>query len=44
MLIEPSSATVIAAISEHPEFFAGRKVGAIISGGNVDLAQLPFKP
>jgi len=44
MLIEPSSATVIAAISEHPEAFAGRKVGAIISGGNVDLEQLPFKP
>lgn len=44
MVIEPSSATVIAAITEHPEFFAGRKVGAIISGGNVDLEQLPFKP
>ncbi len=44
MLIEPSSATVIAAIREHPEVFAGQKVGAIISGGNVDLEQLPFKP
>jgi len=44
MLIEPSSATVIAAICEYPEVFAGQKVGAIISGGNVDLEQLPFKP
>jgi threonine dehydratase len=44
MVIEPSSATVIAAITEHPEYFAGRRVGAIISGGNVDLEQLPFKP
>ncbi len=44
MLIEPSSATVIAAIREYPEVFAGHKVGAIISGGNVDLEQLPFKP
>ncbi len=44
MVIEPSSATVIAAISEHPEAFAGRKAGAVISGGNVDLEQLPFKP
>lgn len=44
MLIEPSSATVIAAIREHPAFFEGRKVGAIISGGNVDLRELPFKP
>lgn len=44
MLIEPSSATVIAAIQQHGDVFAGRKVGAIISGGNVDLAQLPFTP
>jgi len=44
MVIEPSSATVIAAISEHPDVFAGKKVAAIISGGNVDLEQLPFKP
>jgi threonine dehydratase len=36
MTIEPSSATVIAAISNHPEVFAGKKVGAIISGGNLD--------
>ena len=35
MLIEPSSATVIAAIRNHPEIFAGKKVGAIISGGNI---------
>lgn len=44
MLIEPSSATVIAAITEHREVFEGRKVGAIISGGNLDLEHLPFKP
>ena len=35
LLIEPSSATVIAAIRNNPDLFAGRKVGAIISGGNV---------
>jgi len=38
MLIEPSSATVIAAIRSHPEIFAGKKVGAIISGGNIHPA------
>jgi threonine dehydratase len=27
---------VIAAIRNHPEVFAGKKVGAIISGGNID--------
>lgn len=35
MTIEPSSATVIAAIKNHPELFAGKKVGAVISGGNI---------
>lgn len=39
MLIEPSSATVIAAIRNHPEIFAGRKVGALISGGNIHPAE-----
>jgi len=35
MLIEPSSATVLAAVRNHPETFGGRKVGAVITGGNV---------
>lgn len=43
MLIEPSSATVIAAILASPEDFSGCRVGAIISGGNVDIENLPFK-
>ena len=43
MLIETSSATVIAAILASPEDFSGLRVGAIISGGNVDLEHLPFK-
>src|SRR5210317_1199082 len=37
MLIEPSSATVIAAIREHPDVFTGQRVAAIKSGGNVNL-------
>jgi len=44
MLIEPSSATVVAAVLASPGDFAGRRVGAIISGGNVDLDHLPFSP
>lgn len=36
LMIEPSSATVVAAIRNHREVFAGKKVGAIISGGNID--------
>jgi len=39
ILIEPSSATVIAAVRNHPEIFAGHKVGAVISGGNIHPAE-----
>ncbi len=39
ILIEPSSATVIAAVCNHPEIFAGRKVGVLISGGNIHPAE-----
>jgi len=42
LLIETSSATVIAAILASPEDFADKRVAAIISGGNVDLDTLPF--
>jgi len=42
IIIEPSSATVLAAISENPGFFRGKRVGLILTGGNVDLRKLPF--
>jgi threonine dehydratase len=42
IIIEPSSATVLAVIKENSGFFKGKKVGLIISGGNVDLKRLPF--
>ena len=38
LLIEPSSATVIAAVVRYPELFADRRVGVIISGGNIHPA------
>ena len=42
-LIEPSSATVLAAVLARPGYFAGRRTGLILSGGNVDLdAPLPW--
>jgi threonine dehydratase len=44
LLIEPSSATVLAAILASPGNFSNRRVGAVISGGNVDLEHLPFTP
>jgi threonine dehydratase len=36
-VVEPSSATVLAALLRHRERFAGLRVGAVLSGGNVDL-------
>jgi len=41
MIIEPSSATVIAAMLEHPGVFEGKRVGVILSGGNIDRALFP---
>jgi threonine dehydratase len=40
-LVEPSSATVLAAILRYPQHFAGQRVGVLLSGGNVDLDALP---
>ena len=37
ILVEPSSATVFAAVLRHRERFAGQRVGLVLSGGNVDL-------
>jgi threonine dehydratase len=42
IIIEPSSATVLAIVKENPEVFRGKKAGLIISGGNVDFRKLPF--
>jgi len=42
IIIEPSSAVPVAAIIQHPEVFINKKVGIIISGGNVDFDHLPW--
>lgn len=42
LLVEPSSAIVFAAVLRNRERFAGRRVGLILSGGNVDLDHLPL--
>ncbi|MDQ6646487.1 MAG: pyridoxal-phosphate dependent enzyme [Pseudomonadota bacterium] len=41
-LVEVSSATVLAAILKQRERFAGRRIGVVITGGNVDLHSLPW--
>jgi threonine dehydratase len=40
IIIEPSSATVFAAVLKNPIIFKNKRVGLILSGGNVDLAEL----
>jgi threonine dehydratase len=42
IVVEPSSATVLAVIGKNKSMFAGKRIGLIISGGNVDFRKLPF--
>ncbi|MBN7814763.1 pyridoxal-phosphate dependent enzyme [Algoriphagus pacificus] len=42
IVIEPSCAVPLAALLANQDRFAGKKVGIILSGGNVDLGKLPF--
>lgn len=42
IIIEPSCAVPLAAILKRPDVFAGKRVGVILTGGNVDLDRLPF--
>jgi threonine dehydratase len=42
IVVEPSSSVPLAAILKNKELFAGKRVGVIITGGNVDLKNLPW--
>jgi threonine dehydratase len=42
IIIEPSCAVPLAVVLKQPEIFEAKKVGVILTGGNVDLEQLPF--
>ncbi len=42
VVMEPSSAVPLATILKNPETFKGKRVGIIITGGNVDLDALPW--
>jgi len=42
IVIEASSAVPLAAVLSQKEVFENKKVGVILSGGNVDLSKLPF--
>ncbi|NVK96753.1 MAG: pyridoxal-phosphate dependent enzyme, partial [Ruegeria pomeroyi] len=42
VVMEPSSAVPLATILKNRKAFAGKRVGVIITGGNVDLDKLPW--
>ncbi len=42
IVMEPSSAVPLATILKNRDAFAGKRVGVIITGGNVDLDKLPW--
>jgi threonine dehydratase len=42
IVMEPSSAVPLATILKNKQLFAGKRVGVIITGGNVDLDTLPW--
>ncbi len=42
IVIEPSSAVPLATILKNRELFEGKRVGVILTGGNVDLKKLPW--
>ena len=43
VVVEPSCATVLAAVLKHRDLFVGKRVGLILSGGNADLDHLPWQ-
>ncbi|WP_372834115.1 pyridoxal-phosphate dependent enzyme, partial [Pontibacterium sp.] len=42
IVVEPSSAVPLATILKNPDVFKGKRVGVILTGGNVDLDTLPW--
>lgn len=42
IVVEPSSAVPLAIILKHKDIFAGKRIGVIFTGGNVDLDLLPW--
>ena len=42
IIVEPSCSIVLASVLKNKSSFKGKKIGLILSGGNVDLDQLPW--
>ncbi len=43
IIVEPSAAVALAVVMANREKFSERRIGLILSGGNVNLANLPWK-
>jgi threonine dehydratase len=43
VVVEPSGAVPFAAVLKDAEHFRGRRVGVVLSGGNLDLERLPWQ-
>lgn len=42
LVVEPSAAVPVAALRANPRDFEGKRVGIVLTGGNVDLDRLPW--
>ena len=42
LVVEPSGAVSLAMVLKNRALFEGKRIGIVISGGNVDLGRLPF--
>ncbi|MEM7641857.1 MAG: beta-hydroxyaspartate dehydratase BhcB [Pseudomonadota bacterium] len=42
IVMEPSCAVPLAAILKNPDVFRGKRVGVVVTGGNVDMDKLPW--
>lgn len=42
IIVEPSAAVPLAIVMDNQQFFNSKKVGIILSGGNMDFNKLPF--
>jgi threonine dehydratase len=42
IIVEPSAAVPLGALLTKPIDLSGKRIGVILSGGNVDLANLPW--
>lgn len=42
IIVEPSCAVPLAAVLQRASYFSGKRIGIILTGGNVDVEKLPF--